>query len=111
MKFNETVECSGTKVYGVYFCQDCRAGNTCQYYEHNLVDLYFKKEDAKKRMEDWAKDFSGPLYKDSNSITAYFDTCTCECEAQPETCDYQTYLKAGEWAGLQRVCIEELEVK
>ena len=111
MKDTNAAGSASTKVFGVYFCQDCRAGGTCHHYENNLVDLYFKREDAEKRIEDWAKGLEGALYSDSNSTTAYFDVCTCECDMQPETCDYQAYLKAGDWAGLQKMYIEELEVK
>ena len=110
IEVKEAAESASTKVFGVYFCQDCKAGNTCHHYENNLVNLYSKREDAQKRLDDWAKEQNGPVYKDSDSVTVYFDVCTCECDDWPETCDYKAYLKAGDWAGLQKMYVEEHEV-
>ena len=97
------------KIYALYSCQDCQAGETCSKHEDILLDIYATKDLAKKALKKWIDEHSG-CYTDEDSATCYYDVCTCDDPALPP-CTYQAYLKAGDWAGLKKRYIVELEIK
>ena len=96
-------------VWGLFSCINCQAGGTCKFDETSLKQLYLTKELAQKALQEWV--YIHPrCYEEETEATCYYDHCVCEDEYQAP-CTYHDYLKAGEWAGLERVYIKELEVK
>ena len=100
-------------VYGLFFCQDCQAGETCGKYVDELKSVYSTRELAKEALDNWAAEHSG-CYRENNEVICYYDTCICDFTRKnmyQAPCTYQAYLKAGDWAGLQKMYIKSLEVK
>ena len=97
------------KVYALYSCQDCQAGETCGKHEDVLLAVYATKELAQKALKQCINEHSG-CYVEEDSATCYYDVCICDDPSMtPFT--YQAYLKAGDWAGLRKRYIVELEIK
>ena len=73
------------------------------------MTLYLTKDLAQRRLKKWIN-MNKECYAEDNEATVYYDTCTCgQILAKP--CTYQEYLKAGDWAGLKKMYIQELEVE
>lgn len=97
------------KLYGVYLCNECRAGESCRRLVDTIEGLYVDKEKAKDRIDAWARDRPG-CYVEEDEAICYYDVCNCEKEYHDAPCcDYQAYLKAGDWAGLEKIYIKEIE--
>ena len=96
------------KVWGLYFCQDCQAGESCGKREDYLMTLYSTETLAKNALKKWINLHKG-CYVDEMEATCYYDVCLCD-NPKAEPCTYQEYLKACDWSGLQKVYIKELDV-